>query len=277
LDASLQTWIGRLTEEIHRAARWRLSFLGNVLRPFASLHRHRLDRLRQRLVGRVLSDRGSGTEMSGRYDSRVAATMYLRQHQSVSLTRPRHALLARAEVRAISKALKAARPRKRILDAPAGTGKLWKLLRGFGVPVVGVDASPEMLGRAPDVAGIERVHADVTNLPFQTGYFDLAICLRLFHRLPPRARRSALNELARVSNGRLIASYAFVSGVLRMRYWLVSQLRRSTEWAPHPVTRNQLLLELNSAGLELVSVRRVAGVLSNEVIITAHRVMVSRR
>src|SRR5207248_304797 len=141
----------------------------------------------------------------------------------------------------------------------------------LGIPVVGVDASQEMLDRAPNMPGVERLRADVTNLPFQTAYFDVAVSLRLFHRLPPRTRRSALNELARVSNGRLIASYAFVSGVLRTRYWLVSGLRRSTEWAPHPVTREQLLLELNSAGLELISLRRVAGVLSNEVIVIARR------
>jgi hypothetical protein len=53
-----------------------------------------------------------------------------------------------------------------------------------------------------------------------------------------------------------------------------SHLRGSTEWAPHPVTRAQLMLELNSA---LLALRRVAGVLSNEVVITARRTKVSHQ
>jgi hypothetical protein len=75
----------------------------------------------------------------------------------------------------------------------------------------------------------------------------------------------------------VIASYAFASGALRLRYRLVSRLRGSTAWAPHPVTHEQLLVELELAGLELISEFTVAGLLSNEIVIVARRAETSRR
>jgi len=154
---------------------------------------------------------------------------------------------------------------------------LFHLLASVGVPVIGIDTSPEMLAKAPRIPGIAVLQADITNLPFETDYFDAAVSLRLFHRLPPRRRRAALSELARVSSRSVIASYAFASGALRLRYRLVSRLRGSTAWAPHPVTHEQLLVELELAGLELISEFTVAGLLSNEIVIVARRAETSRR
>jgi Methyltransferase domain len=270
-DACLERWIARLADEIVLAGRWRASFLASILPPLISLYRRRLARVRRRLIERLRSDAGSGYEMTGRYDSDGAAAMYRAQQESLSLRRLRLVLLARAEVRAIAKALEIVGPTRRILDAPAGTGKLWRLLSVLGVPVIGVDVSREMLASAPEIAGVARVHGDVTDLPFPTGHFDVAVSLRLFHRLPPRERRAALAEFARVSDHWVIASYALATGVLGVRYRVVSRVRRSTEWAPHPVGREQLMLELQLAGLELMSVRPIAGLLSNEVIVIARR------
>lgn len=47
--------------------------------------------------------------------------------------------------------------------------------------------------------GLERVQADVTELPFGDRSFDVVLALDLMEHLPPALRRAALSELARVS------------------------------------------------------------------------------
>jgi malonyl-CoA O-methyltransferase len=62
----------------------------------------------------------------------------------------------------------------RVLDLACGTGRYGLLLEQRGAAcVVGVDRSLQMLCRAPLAF---RVHADMAQLPFADGEFDLIVC-----------------------------------------------------------------------------------------------------
>lgn len=126
-------------------------------------------------------------------------------------------LVARREQRTIM-GLLAQVPHRRVLDIPAGTGKLACVLAGLGATVVAADVSESMLRLA--AAEYARIgHADVTfriadasNLcDFKPHEFDVAVCLRLLHRVPPAPRARMLAELARVAP-HAIVSFGVANG-----------------------------------------------------------------
>lgn len=92
-----------------------------------------------------------------------------------------------------------------ILDAPCGTGRLRAALARFGVPVVGLDASPAMLAESE---GARRLVGALPRLPFSTGSFDVVVCCRLLHHLGAQEElAAAIEELVRVSRRLVIASF----------------------------------------------------------------------
>jgi len=111
-----------------------------------------------------------------------------------------------------------ARADDRVLDVATGTGLVAAaLVRRYGCRVVGLDQSPEMLGRAeqrlrgdPQLAGrIELVRGEAEALPFADGEFDhLTFTYLLRYVDDPGA---VLRELARVVKpGGRIASLEFM-------------------------------------------------------------------
>ncbi len=120
-------------------------------------------------------------------------------------------LVARCEQRVIAAAL-ARVPHATALDLPAGTGKLAGVFAALGTRVVAADISASMLDRARAhyaAAGCTDVDcrvADASDLAeFTPAAFDVVVCLRLLHRVPPALRARMLREFARV------APYAIVS------------------------------------------------------------------
>lgn len=93
----------------------------------------------------------------------------------------------------------------RALDAACGTGRQSAVLAGLGHEVVGVDATEAMLERARErVPGAEFRTGLLTELPVDTGAFDLAVCsLALTHLKDPAP---AIRELARAvrPGGRIV-------------------------------------------------------------------------
>ena len=93
------------------------------------------------------------------------------------------------------------------LDAACGTGRQTEALARLGHRVVGVDATPEMLARARErVPAAEFRSGLLTELPGETGSFDLGVCsLALTHLEDPAP---AISELARVvrEGGRVVIS-----------------------------------------------------------------------
>ena len=93
----------------------------------------------------------------------------------------------------------APRDDQRALDAGTGAGTLALALAPLVREVVGVDVVPELLERAREraPANVMFVEGDATNLPFESGSFDLACCRRTLHHIARPER--AVAELARVT------------------------------------------------------------------------------
>jgi uncharacterized protein YbaR (Trm112 family) len=257
--------VNRIERELVIAGRRRFGHTAaRVIKPgvliYTRMLRHRLDELLERLPQDV--------QFEARYSRQTSAATYRRQ-QERGIRDLRGWVLTSLETRAIAAELRTASPQRRILDVPGGTGKLWPLLERTGVPVVAGDQSIEMLRAGDARPGIARVVLDAEALPFADGAFDVVVCLRLLHRLPPEQRAQILAELARASSDTVIASYSVTDGLYALRYWVRSALMRSTIWAPHPVTRAQIVQELAAAGLQVGRVRSVGGLLSNEVVVSA--------
>ncbi|MDB4678627.1 class I SAM-dependent methyltransferase [bacterium] len=117
----------------------------------------------------------------------------------------RFRLVAAWERSAVTKLLKRS-PVERVLDLPAGTGKLAPVFAELGSKVMACDVSPEMLGYAREEYRREGCHepqfrvCDAASLPedFRDA-FDVAVCLRLLHRVPADVRSTILCELAKVA------------------------------------------------------------------------------
>ena len=67
-----------------------------------------------------------------------------------------------------------------VLDVGCGRGALLQPLRDLGVPAIGFDASPTMLGAAPGL----RVRGDARFLPFADASFGSVAALYMLYHLP---------------------------------------------------------------------------------------------
>jgi ubiquinone/menaquinone biosynthesis C-methylase UbiE len=96
----------------------------------------------------------------------------------------------------------------RLLDLGCGTGSASRTAAAKAASVVGVDLSPEMIGRAHELgAGLENVRfevGDAEHLRFDDGVFTAVLCSNSFHHYPDPVR--AVREMARVlePGGRLV-------------------------------------------------------------------------
>jgi ubiquinone/menaquinone biosynthesis C-methylase UbiE len=94
--------------------------------------------------------------------------------------------------------------RVKLLDVACGNGRfLRQILSAFPrLPATGLDLSPaycaEARARLADWPQVEIVTGAVEQAPFEAESFDAAACVYLFHELPPRVRRDAAREIARV-------------------------------------------------------------------------------
>jgi ubiquinone/menaquinone biosynthesis C-methylase UbiE len=92
----------------------------------------------------------------------------------------------------------------RLLDLPAGTGRLSVALSTGGATVVAGDLSANMLGAARDKAradGASRVvfaQVNAAGLPFRDGTFDAVVSFKFFHLVPNDRKRAFIEEMARV-------------------------------------------------------------------------------
>lgn len=134
-----------------------------------------------------------------------------------SYTRPRgwrglrFRLVARWERRAVDALLRMVEA-ERIVDIPAGTGKMAPVLRNHASHVLACDVSGQMLGLAEENyrrSGPASVAFRVVDLTEATSAirepYDLTLCIRLMHRVPNEVKREMLREIARLT------PYAIVS------------------------------------------------------------------
>jgi ubiquinone/menaquinone biosynthesis C-methylase UbiE len=145
-------------------------------------------------------------------------------------------------------------PGEAVLDAGCGTGTLAleaKRRVGAGGRVHGIDASPEMIGRARQKAAAQGI--DVTfeagraeALPFPDASFDVVLSTLMLHHLPRAVRERFAQEIRRVlrPGGRVLA-VDFEPGV--KKGGLISRIHRHGH-----VPLREIIELLRDAGLNVV-------------------------
>lgn len=85
-----------------------------------------------------------------------------------------------------------------VLEVGCGNGKNLKDMKHVSSKV-GCDMSPSFVNMVIK-EGIECHHANILNLPYQTGGFDYTLCIAVLHHLSTQERREkGLSELIRVT------------------------------------------------------------------------------
>jgi len=94
-----------------------------------------------------------------------------------------------------------------VLDVGCGPAHLAGGLLARGVDYVGLDRNPSMVARAGRAVGAwgpgrgRVVRADVVEMPFRAGSFDVVVATGVLGLLDVPRRRAALREMVRVSRG----------------------------------------------------------------------------
>lgn len=134
----------------------------------------------------------------------------------------RHRLVARRERRTVTTLLQQV-PHDTVLDIPAGTGKLAPVFDRAGASVLACDVSPQMLRFAREryarreYADVQFVACDAESVASVLDErFDVAVCLRLFHRVPDDTKRAILAELAELAD-HVVVSVGITSPYHRYR------------------------------------------------------------
>jgi len=92
----------------------------------------------------------------------------------------------------------------KLLDVGCGNGHfLRQIMAAFPrLPATGLDLSPAYCAEARERLAkwrqVEIVQGAIEQAPFEDASFDAVTCIYLFHELPPRVRREAVREMARL-------------------------------------------------------------------------------
>jgi ubiquinone/menaquinone biosynthesis C-methylase UbiE len=146
-------------------------------------------------------------------------------------------------------------PEGPVLDAACGTGRLASLLISRH-RVIGVDNSPEMIGRAREkFPHAEFLDGDLGALPVETASVASAVCALALSHLPTLG--PAVEELARAvaTGGRVVISnvHPIVTGVLGWRAWFAHP-DGSRSFIPEYVHSHADYIDaFTAAGLEVLS------------------------
>jgi ubiquinone/menaquinone biosynthesis C-methylase UbiE len=113
--------------------------------------------------------------------------------------------MRRIALGALARALKGKDQRRvKLIDLACGNGRfLRQIVDAFPrIPATGLDLSPqyceEARKRLADWPQVEIVNGAVEQAPFEDASADAVTCVYLFHELPPRVRRDAVREVARI-------------------------------------------------------------------------------
>jgi ubiquinone/menaquinone biosynthesis C-methylase UbiE len=113
--------------------------------------------------------------------------------------------MRRIALGSLARALKGKDQRRvKLVDLACGNGRfLSQMLAAFPrIGAVGLDLSPaycdEARARLEKWAQVEIVNGAVEQAPFEDASVDAVTCVFLFHELPPRVRREAAREIARI-------------------------------------------------------------------------------
>ncbi|RNJ27095.1 class I SAM-dependent methyltransferase [Halosegnis longus] len=180
----------------------------------------------------------------------------------------RHNLIANRERNAVASLLKKV-PTDSILDIPTGTGKLAPVFAETGSTVTACDISENML----NIAEAEYDRHGVSDARFQVcdaeeisetldERFNVAISLRLLHRVPTDVKRNILAELGAVGDY-VIASTAIETSFHQTRRNIRQRLLGGDE-RNHGYESPETTREIMTDGFEIIASKRVLPVLSQE-------------
>jgi ubiquinone/menaquinone biosynthesis C-methylase UbiE len=167
--------------------------------------------------------------------------------------------------RRLVRAALAAAPGERVLDVGCGPGFYCAELVDEVGPeglIVGVDASPQMLGlakrRCQQYDNIELHHADLTTLPFASPSFDAALCVQVLEYVPDVAAGLTQIHEALRPGGRVVVwdvDWATVSWHSPHPARMASVLRTWEEHLAHPSLPRVLAPALRAAGFAEVQMQ----------------------
>ncbi len=113
--------------------------------------------------------------------------------------------MRRVALGSLARAIRGTDQRKiKVLDVASGNGRFLRQMMSAlpRIPATGLDLSPaycvEARMRLSQWPQVEIVNGAIEQAPFEAASFDAATCVYLFHELPPRVRRDAAREIARV-------------------------------------------------------------------------------
>jgi SAM-dependent methyltransferase len=200
--------------------------------------------------------------LNARYGSEAGAEAYASKYEGSLLRR----WSSRRERRLVARLVREAGAHGEVLDVPCAAGRMVPTLVSLGARVTAVDASPAMVEvarralRPRTEAGTASVlSGDARRLPFADRSFDVVVCWRLLHHLVERSERLAvLAEVARVSRGAVVASFADPTTLRARLQRLRGRRRRCAFLAPE-----ELAAEASEAGLDVVSTTRLASAFSH--------------
>lgn len=87
-----------------------------------------------------------------------------------------------------------------VLDVGCGTGVHLEMYRKYRCELFGLDTSTSMLERARTRLGdkADLRNADASQMPYESGSFDLVLCMLVLHEMDDRTRLRVLDEMKRV-------------------------------------------------------------------------------
>lgn len=144
-----------------------------------------LDELRNRYTGNRAS----------RYEAERAGTSQWRREHEVVADMLRATRLSPADT---------------VLDIPVGTGRFFSIYSDIGSPVLGIDASADMLEIARAAArdhGLSEANlrlGDITNLDLDTDSVEVSVCIRIMNLLDWNDFQAALAGLRRVTRQTIV-------------------------------------------------------------------------
>ncbi len=157
----------------------------------------------------------------------------------------------------------------RVVDIPAGTGKLAGMFAQLGSSVIACDIAENMLAIARRVytalgyRNVEFLTCDAAKMSESIrGEIDAVVCLRLMHRVPPQVRQAILFEITRVTDHAII-SYGVESGFHRLRRRLRNLVFGGGTSALSYETATAVRHELERK-FEILATRAVIPILSQE-------------
>ncbi|MDH5719766.1 MAG: class I SAM-dependent methyltransferase [Spirochaetia bacterium] len=192
------------------------------------------------------------------YQSEKVAKKYNTQYEGkLSLRNFRIRLIGKFEELKFKGFLKKVPKNGKVLDIACGTGRYTRILLQNKFIVTATDISKEMIEftkkNSHGLEGLADIKiADAAKLPFKNNSFDGITCIRLYQRVPHSERVLMLKEIKRLSKDWAIVFFGLENSFLRIRNKVRRFFIKGRPSNPYPATREEMLSEIESAGLKFI-------------------------